>query len=782
MRVRWFTAVVMTVLAFVMCTPAFGADPAKVDTAIAKGVKWLYARQSNDGRIGDVPNRTSNERFGTNGGQWGGLTALATYTLLAAGEDPQSAKVQKSVTWLTDAEIIGVYALGMRASVWPYMPETDQYKQAALKDAQLLIAATQGLTATGQPVLNNGKPKRNLGLYDYLADETNRVDMSVSQYGVLGVWAVSEYVEIPPGYWRLVQDAWLSWQQPNGGWAYLGNPSAEKPVVASMTTAGIATLFLTQDMLPDPSAVRCNGNRSNPALDKAMDLFVKNYPQIIGKGPKNQFGTYGAATGKQNLYTLYGVERIGVASGLKYFGEFDWYASGAEFILSKQQPNGSWGNLPNTCFALLFLSRGREPVMMNKLDYTLAPPRGNEVEARWNQRPRDVANAALYTGKQTERTLNWQIIDVNAGPVDQIVDDLHDAPILYISGDQPLFISDDIKAKLKQYLLEGGMIIANPDCNNGGFKRSLVKLAGELFPDQPWDWRTLPQNHPIYTEQQFKVSNWRRRPNMQGLSNGVRELILLLPNDMAKTWQSKNLRDEEDFQLAANLYLYAIDKNNTLYKGETYLVEKDPKKKPAKKITVGRIEYNGNWNPEPAGWDQLAAVMHNEHDTELVTETVTAADLDAKTFPIVHMTGTSTIADAELVAALETYINAGGVLIADAAGGNSDFATSFEQTIGKALGPAATQSLSNLLPADHALYGGKPMDVDYRPFAQARLTGSLDRPSLRAHEIDGKLAVIYSPLDLTAGLLGNPVDGINGYTPESAQDVMATILKHAAKK
>ncbi|MEM8874556.1 MAG: DUF4159 domain-containing protein [Planctomycetota bacterium] len=772
MRVTWL----MVCWVFLVATPAFAADPEKVDRAIQRGVAFLYTKQKADGRIDDVPARNEPERHKVTGGQWGGHTALATYTLLACGEDPQSRRIQRSVDWLIEADIIGTYALGMRASVWPYMPKTDKYKQAALKDAQLLLAATQGLTATGQPVRGNQGVKRNLGLYDYLGDESERVDMSVSQYGVLGMWAVSEFVEIPPAYWRIVQDAWLSWQQPSGGWAYSGHPRAEKPVVASMTTAGIATLFLTQDMIPDRNAGRCNGNRSNPAIDKAMDLLASNFPQIVGDAPMNDFGIYGAATGRQNLYTLYGVERIGVASGLKYFGEYDWYQAGAEHILSLQEPNGGWGSTVNTSFALLFLARGREPVMMNKLEYTLTPPRGKEVEARWNQRPRDVANAVRYTGSRAERTLNWQIIDINAGDVG----DLHDAPILYISGDQPLFLNDEQKDKIRQYLLEGGMLVANPDCNNGGFKRSVMTLATELFPDQPWDWRTLPPNHPIYTEQQFKAANWKRRPNMQGLSNGVRELVLLLPNDLARTWQTDvSLRKEEDFQLAANLYLYAIDKTQTFYKGDTYLVEKNTRK-PTKQITVGRVKYNGNWNPEPAGWEQFANVMHNEHRTELVVETVVAADLDAEKYPVVHMTGTGPISDEQLVAALKTYVDAGGVLIADAAGGDSDFATSFEKTMGKTFGADATDALANLLLADHAVYGGEVMDVGYRSFAQARLTGSLDRPALRGYEIDGKLAVVYSPLDLSAGLLGAPVDGVNGYRPESAQDLMAAIIKHVA--
>ena len=60
---------------------------------------------------------------------------------------------------------------------------------------------------------------------------------------------------------------------------------------------------------------------------------------------------------------------------------------------------------------------------MNKVQYEV----GNKKEANWNQRPRDLANLSRYIGKQTERELNWQIVNLKAP-----VEELHDAPILYI--------------------------------------------------------------------------------------------------------------------------------------------------------------------------------------------------------------------------------------------------------------------------------------------------------------------------------------------------------------
>ena len=232
--------------------------------------------------------------------------------------------------------------------------------------------------------------------------------MSVSQYGVLGMWASAQTVEVPAAYWAAVEKAWLGWQQPSGGWAYHGKPDDKKPVSASMTTAGVATLFLTQEFLRGDEGVACRGNARTPNIDAGIDLLADMLPKLLAGEDVEASPLY---------YTLYGIERVGVASGLKYLKGIDWYARGADLLVKRQQSDGSFGSLPNTCFALLFLARGGEPVMVNKVQYSLAGRGGKPAEGNWNQRPRDAANATRYVSRQVERGLNWQVIDLDAaGP------------------------------------------------------------------------------------------------------------------------------------------------------------------------------------------------------------------------------------------------------------------------------------------------------------------------------------------------------------------------------
>ena len=134
--------------------------------------------------------------------------------------------------------------------------------------------------------------------------------------------------------------------------------AGKKPVTASMTAAGVATLFITDDMLHGQEGANCNGNVTDKNIDAGLHWMGEHFDQV-----------------KDN-YAFYGVERIGVASGYKYLGKVDWYTVGSERLVKSQHPDGSWtssepgaGPLTDTAFALLFLSRGSAPVMLNKLDY-----------------------------------------------------------------------------------------------------------------------------------------------------------------------------------------------------------------------------------------------------------------------------------------------------------------------------------------------------------------------------------------------------------------------------
>ena len=186
------------------------------------------------------------------------------------------------------------------------------------------------------------------------------------------------------------------------------------------------------------------------------------------------------------------------------------------------------GGVVDTAYAMLFLASGRAPIAFSKLDYSKgatgpqAPP--------WNQRPRDIANITRWIGRNVERNLAWQVVPTSAP-----LEDLAGAPILYIAGNKALTFDDAEKSKLRTYVEAGGLIVGNTDCAGQAFTISFRKLATELFPI--YEMRDLPAEHPLYMGV-FRRTAWKTKPVVLGVSNGVRELMLLMPqNDPARFWQ-----------------------------------------------------------------------------------------------------------------------------------------------------------------------------------------------------------------------------------------------------
>ena len=740
--------------------------PDQVDAAIKKGQAYLYSQRNKEGNWEAVqrPEVTGKEQqVSLKERQWGGLTAISTYALLASGESPQEAKLKLALEFLKHANIQSTYGLGLSAQVWTFLPQGPDTRAVITRSARMLELGMihKGNDAgfygywTGMPK-GSDSSRWSDNEVGFVPQPRGWFDLSNSQYGVLGMWALDEAgAEIPSTYWKTVDTAWKKAQKDEGGWAY----RPEQEVKASMTAAGIATLFITQDYtLPDRWG-NCKGGSPNPNIEKGLAWMDQHIDQVLNEG---------------NPYTMYGIERIGVASGRKYFGTVDWYEKGADVLVQRQGQDGSWGgSIPDTCFALVFLTRSSAPVMINKLQYDL-PGQPKLIEA-WNERPRDVANLAHWSGRQLERFLNWQTVNLKVSP-----DEWHDAPILYFSGSQELDFSDEQVGKLRTFVRQGGMILANADCAQSPFIESSKRLAKKLFPN--YEMRALPANHVIFTHQQFTADKWRVRPTVLGVSNGVRELMVLLPEaDPSRAWQTKADRTRQElFELGIDLFLYSADKQNLLKKGQTFLVRADPAVQPTRKVQLARLTAGDNSDPEPGGWQRMAAILHNRDKIDLQLANATPGSGDLIGLKLAHLTGTTPLLlkdNARLE--IKTFVNQGGTLIVDAAGGSSEFATSAEHELAAIFGPDAAKQLDQPLPPDNPIYkqpAAPVSTVGYRTYARQTVLHNAKAPRLRGIIVGKRLAVIYSREDLSAGLVGQPVDGIYGYDPQSATDFMRAII------
>ncbi|HQL72956.1 MAG: F5/8 type C domain protein [Planctomycetes bacterium ADurb.Bin126] len=717
----------------------------RVGGAIDKGVAYLLSRQKSDGTW--MPAWAVDS--GMLKGNRVGPTALVVYTLLESGVSVQNPKVTKALDWLKDQRELRTYTLACRASAYAAAERQapGQYMRLLKNDVEMLVRGTRG------------------GAYDYeIGKDTGST--SNDHLGALGGWVgAMANLEIPRNYWLLLQRHWEGMQLKDGGWTYQHGPVASRKAFssrsqssASMTAGGVVTLLVCNDLLNAEKFLRCSGETLSRPITAGLEWMEKNLGAVLS----------GKRAERTISYSLYAIERAALASGYKYFGTTDWYREGAELVLAKlYKPSGAFEEtgqfrdpLVNTCFSLLFLVRGRQAVLMNKLAF----------EGDWNNRPRDLASLTRWASATFERPVHWQVVNLQMPP-----GDWHDAPILYISASRAPTFSDADLDKLRQYVLQGGTLLSVTECGGLAFSKAMRDVYRRLFPQ--YELTPAPADHPIYSAY-FKLSG---RPAFQIVSNRVRVLAYHTDVDLALAWQSyRTAVQRYAFEAAANLAVCVSGTIGSLRpRGASHWPQPAPPPSGAP-IRLVRLAHAGAHDPEPLAYERLAALFASQTGRPLDVAGPVAIDkLESSRAALAALTGIGPLKlsppDRE---ALTAFVNAGGTLLIDAAGGDAEFAASAEAILLEMFGPRSLRLHARSAPP-LKLDGYAIENVAYTHRARKRL-GNVREPLLRSIIVNDRPAVFFSREDLTAGLVGYPSSTVDGYAPESAYEIVRNIILHAA--
>jgi hypothetical protein len=316
----------------------------------------------------------------------------------------------------------------------------------------------------------------------------------------------------------------------------------------------------------------------------------------------------------------------------------------------------------------------------------------------------------------------------------------------------------------------GGLIFTHTDGGRGVFDNYVTQLAHELFPQ--YEYAALPPEHSIYSLV-FKID--AAKLPLRAVSNGSRVLMLHSSKELAKFWQWRDyLQQPEAFRLPANVHVYAAGKRDLRNRlASPYVPE--PSGTPAGGIDVARVQYNGNWDPEPGAWTRFARLMEFRTGTQVRVRPVRWANLTAKTTPFAHLTGTARYVptDAE-VAAMRAYVETGGVLLIDNCGDSGAFTDGIRNALAVAF-PTPSESVG----ADHPLLNaGPPGMADLRQPTLRRFAVEILKdhvPSIEA-TYAGTGTLLVSKLDIASGLLGSGTWGIRGYVPKWSEAFMQNAL------
>lgn len=698
-----------------------------IERAIRKAKNYFYNNQKD----GNWEHLYKNPHAGQSG-----VTAMITYALLSSGESMQRKEIQAAIKFLREIdrdsadEPLGTYEVGLRAHAWGQLP--DSFSQYMKEEKAWLADACAG-TATF-----TYHAKKSAG--------STAHDHSNTQYGVLGLWeAAKRGVPIEKALWEACVTHFVGAQGADGGWNYRAGDA--RPSYSRMTAAGLAALLVAQQELYR------NDPKPNPKVYKSIEKGLK--------WVDNNFSP------NETMYGIYGYERVGLATGRKYFNGKDWFNIFASAIVKRQAGDGKVGNAPDTAFALLFLSRGRVPIWCTKLMLK---------DFNWDNRPNDIYFLTSKLSEFREGELNFQTVALDAP-------DSHwfNAPIAWISGDDQLELNEEQKAKLKRFIDEGGMLIFNPESGSAGgsmFKNSVRKLAGELYPTLKM--KPLTNDHFLFNVH-HKIDNGAGM-RINALDNGARLLMVMPEKDWGMLFQGGKTSDSQ-YKAATNLFVLATERaqlDNRL--AVSHMARKNGTSKGD--LLVARAKYDGNWLPEPGVWDVMSTHVFNKADYNVKTVDVDLDKLGESNAPIVHLTGTDPIklSDAQK-ASIKQYVEGGGLIVVETVGGRRLFAGQMEEQIGKIFGTAATRlgRGSPILSGEGLAGGYNNKYVTYRHYSIVRL-GARNEPRLATIVVNGRPAVIISHEDLSLGALGVRREGVLGYSRKSSVRLLTNMVLAAHQK
>lgn len=765
------TGLATTVLALTtLSTPVSAAQltAEQVRAAIDGGVKYLLSEQN--------PQRGSWSELA----QYpGGVTSLCTLALLNAGVEPSHPQIQKALEFLRPLEPSQTYSTSLQTMV--------------------LCAATprQDLVQIQKNVNWLESIQLEEGLWTYAAGAGG--DNSNSQFAILALHEAERVgAKVKPETWQRAADYWKGCQNPSGSWGYKAGWDIG---LGSMTCAGIAATVICQGRVDKANASIENGlvqccqpQEEDDSLERALSWLGRNFSVRRNPGRRGAGSTW-------HYYYLYGLERVGRLTARRLIGGHDWYREGTEFLLSQQDPfSHHWvgqntaEDRPHiaTAMALLFLSKGRRPVLMAKLEH------GPDID--WNNHESDVAHLTAHVEKLWGIDLTWQIFN----PKEASVDDLLQAPVLFLSGSQTPELAGT-EDNIRGYLDRGGFLFAEACCANGSdFAKGFREYLDRVFPEKEYKLQRAGPEHPIWRVEELVRPESPYVGRLWTVEYGCRTCVVFSEIDLSCYWElygqgrQRGLPEVVEGRLA--------DANAIGVNVVAYATNREPKGKEETFSTTGQlVELNAAGS---RGTIQIAKLLHgggcNDAPGALVNLLRSAAQGDLQLristneFPVraddpslfrFHLAFMHGRHDFRFTPgerkALAEYLTNGGTLFADSICASKEFVTAFRRELNEIFPDNKLQRIPVSDPLFSNAAGGYDIrQVSRREPAQRQEDQPLRarvrqvEPELEGVQVDGRWAVIFSPYDISCALEQHESLQCRGYTQQDAARISLNVLMY----
>ena len=760
-----------------------GLNPADIQRAIEKGREFLIRQQNPDGSwdaMGSPDKRI-------------GATGLVLLALANAGLEADHPAVQKSLGWLRLQQPDETYHVALQTLALAMLsPQADAAilarNVAWLEAAQIQVGPGAGSWTY------NPSPGGGIG------------DNSNAQFALLALHeAARAGAPVRQETWVRSQQYFVACANADGSWGYSGRT----PGTGSMTCAGIASVWITSEYLGTPDARAagigvscCGGGRSPQVLERGLDWLGRRFSVEQNPGTGSDTWLY---------YYLYGMERVGRFTARRYIGEHDWFSEGAAMLVANQDRlSGQFtarrleDATVSTSFALLFLAKGRRPVLIAK---SLHGPADD-----WNRHGHDIAHLVEYVEERWRKDypagLSWHVLDTPTAAHT----DLMQAPVFWLSGKQLFNLGPEAGKRLRAYVDEGGFIFAEACCpKSDEFDRRFRQLVGEIFPEPEYRLNLLPPEHPAWHAEEI-VPPELHRP-LLGVDYGCRTCLIYAPPtdrgpeatgmpSLSCLWElggpgRRNLPATIGREVAAAL---AIGANVLAYATNRELKRKDElfdivarvdtPQDPLERgqLAIAKLRHAGMCDVAPAALANVLRAAARETGVRVddTPSQIDPADDALFDYHMVFMHGRRTFAfDQPRRERLQAFLERGGMLFVDSVCASAEFTAAFRTEIAAILPDKKLEEIPATDPIFTAAeYGGYDIrEVTLREPAggegQLAVKKRKSTPRLEGIRIGDRWAVIFSPFDLSCALEKQNSLECAGYDRDDAEKIALNVLLYS---
>ena len=405
----------------------------------------------------------------------------------------------------------------------------------------------------------------------------------------------------------------------------------------------------------------------------------------------------------------------------------------------------------------------------------------------WTTDPADIINLLNWTDSQLGiryKPMNTSLDAFSYNPAE--------IPILYFTGHEKLEFSDEYRAKLYRYVMDGWYILGDACCGAKPFTEGFMKEMAMIFPDRPL--KVLAADHPLFEcfyqigdvqyHHEGKLTE-KRAPYILGLNVGCRTAVFLTPFDLSCGWDGHpdpggdGVVRKDAMELGANMITYCLANYQLGRFLATEKVYFQQAENTRDELVFGQVMHEGDWDPCPGAVANLLkfAAHNSTMSVQFKKQAVDLRKADALMHPLLYMTGHEDfkLTDAE-VASLQKYLKAGGLLFADACCGRTSFAAAFKREMARVLPDKQFEAMD----PEHPIFRARTViaQVSYTPMMKQQMPG-FQQPYLEGIFINGSLAVIFSPYGIGTSWDGMVRPYSLAYSPEDALRLGTNILVYS---